>query len=111
MQATWTLAGLWLLQTAVGGSLVLLLGLGWMRFVRQPARRQRLGELSLLAALLAALVAVGPAWLTLPWSPFGKENAVQFEALPERPRFAMAGDQEPDFDLIASQVAWEAEPL
>src|SRR5262249_47565696 len=35
---------------------------------RQPARRQRLGECGLGAALLLAVLSLGPSWLVLPWS-------------------------------------------
>src|SRR5947208_1278073 len=111
MQATWTLAGLWLLQTAVGGSLVLLLALGWMRFIRQPARRQRLGELSLAAALLAALVALGPAWLTLPWSPFVAKETAQFALRLDQTPLATSDVEIEPIDLVRAQLAWDAQAI
>ncbi|MBI3409496.1 MAG: PDZ domain-containing protein [Planctomycetes bacterium] len=80
MQATWTLAGLWLAHTAAAGSLVLLVTLTWMRLVRQPAWRQRLGEIGLAAALLAAVAALGPAWLHLPWLPAEQSEPLTFGA-------------------------------
>jgi hypothetical protein len=44
----------WLVHTAVGGGLLLLAACAWMRWTRSPARRQRLGEWAVLAALLLA---------------------------------------------------------
>jgi hypothetical protein len=52
----------WFLRTALSGGLVLLAGFVWMALTRQPARRQRIGELALLSSLLVALPAAFPAW-------------------------------------------------
>src|SRR5262245_47267196 len=68
----WTVAWSWLVHSAVGGGAILLLTCALTRRTRQPARRQRLGEIGLAAALLvAALSLFGPAWLivSLPVSP------------------------------------------
>ena len=64
---TWTalMPSDWLIHSALGGGLILLLGWLWTRRLRQPARQQRLGEYTLLAALLLAVLALGPAWLEL----------------------------------------------
>ncbi len=53
----------WLLHTLVGGGLLLLLA--WALFARigQPARRLRLGEWAITAALLLAVLSLMPAWL------------------------------------------------
>src|SRR5262245_19130539 len=56
-------AGEWLFHSAVGVGLLLLLAWALLGLVRQPARRQRLGESGLAAALLVALLSLGPAWL------------------------------------------------
>src|SRR5438874_13380123 len=56
----------WWLGTAIGGGLVLLAGCGLMRLTRQPAARQRLGELAVLAALVVAVLRLMPAWVALP---------------------------------------------
>jgi beta-lactamase regulating signal transducer with metallopeptidase domain len=53
----------WLLHTAVGGGTILLLTTVLARWTRQPARRQRLGELGLAAALVVAVLSLGPSWL------------------------------------------------
>ena len=62
---SWTSAESWLLHTAVGGGLLLLLALVLMRLIRQPVRRQRLGEWGLGAALLVAVASLGPSWFDL----------------------------------------------
>lgn len=53
----------WLVRCAAGGGLLLAVGCGLMVRARQPARRQRLGEWGLAAALLAAVLSLGPSWL------------------------------------------------
>jgi beta-lactamase regulating signal transducer with metallopeptidase domain len=55
--------GLWLLHTALGGGLIVLVAWIWLRFVRQPARQQRLGEMGMAAALLVAILSLAPAWV------------------------------------------------
>ena len=50
----------------MGGGLLLLVTCVLMRCTKQPVRRQRLGDLGLLAALLTALLcAAGPSWLVI----------------------------------------------
>src|SRR4051812_16439726 len=56
-------AGAWWVGTAAAGGLVLLGACLLMRLTRQPAARQRLGELAVIAALLVAVLRLGPAWL------------------------------------------------
>jgi beta-lactamase regulating signal transducer with metallopeptidase domain len=58
----------WLLHTAVGGSVLLLLAWLLTKAVRQPARRQRVGEWGVVAALALAALSLAPSWLfvTLP---------------------------------------------
>lgn len=69
MNGTWTSLEGWLLQSALGGGL--LLWLTWRLVLRttEPARQQRLAEWGLTAALLAALLSAGPTWLKLPAPP------------------------------------------
>jgi len=45
--------------------------------LKQPAARQRVGEWAVLAALLVAVLRLGPTWLPVPW-----ETAAHAEALP-----------------------------
>jgi hypothetical protein len=55
----------WLPRTLLGGGCLLLiawLGMGWLA---SPARRQRLGEWAMAAALLLALLSLAPAWLII----------------------------------------------
>jgi beta-lactamase regulating signal transducer with metallopeptidase domain len=60
--------GHWLLHSALAGSLLLLVTSALMICIRQPVVQKRLGEWGLLAALAAAALCVGPAWLILPWN-------------------------------------------
>src|SRR5947209_6319614 len=57
----------WLLHTAVGGGLLLLAAGVLMARTRPVARRQRLGEWAVAAALLLAALSLGPAWLPVTW--------------------------------------------
>lgn len=57
--------GQWLLHSAAGGGALLLLTLAAMRWTRQPARRQRLGEWGMAAALMATMLSLAPAWLVV----------------------------------------------
>jgi beta-lactamase regulating signal transducer with metallopeptidase domain len=57
----------WWLGTAIGGGLVMLVGCLLMRLTSQPAARQRLGELAVIAALLVAGLRLMPAWMAVEW--------------------------------------------
>jgi hypothetical protein len=59
----------WWLHALPGGGLLLLLAWLGLGRIRQPARRQRLAEWALAAALLLPLLSLGPAWLILPVLP------------------------------------------
>src|SRR6202043_2934769 len=70
MNDTSVLALRWLLHVAGGGGGVLLLTCAVVSRLRQPARRQRVAEWGVVAALLLAGLCLGPSWLliTLPTS-------------------------------------------
>lgn len=71
----------WLLHSTLGGGLLLLLAWGLMRRCTQPARRQRLGEWGVAAALLLAVLCFAPPWLNLPvLAPAVEESACTWEA-------------------------------
>src|SRR5689334_12616067 len=55
----------WLLRTLLGGGGLLLVAWLAMGRLPAPARRQRLGEWAMAAALLLALLSLAPAWLIL----------------------------------------------
>src|SRR5262245_29061815 len=55
----------WLAHTAAAGGALLLLAWVLMQLMRQPARRQRLGEWATAAALLIAALWFAPSWLHL----------------------------------------------
>ena len=68
MNEFWSAAVQWLLHLAVGGGLLLLVTCLLMRWTPQPARRQRLGEWGITAALLVGLLCLaGPSWLVIAW--------------------------------------------
>jgi beta-lactamase regulating signal transducer with metallopeptidase domain len=54
---------LWVLHACLGGGLLLLVAWVWQCGLRSAARRQRLGEWAVLAALLLPLLGLGPVWL------------------------------------------------
>lgn len=56
----------WLVRTAGGGGLILLIGWLLQRRLADPTRRQRLGEWSVIAALLVPLLALAPAPVQVP---------------------------------------------
>jgi beta-lactamase regulating signal transducer with metallopeptidase domain len=93
-------AGLWLLHTAVGGGVLLGVTCLLVRFTRQPARRQRLGEWGLTAALLvAALSLAGPSWLVIGWTePAPVAAPAESE---EAPAVAGANDERPEPPAVA----------
>src|SRR5438132_4559958 len=85
MNLTWTSAGIWLLHTAVGGGLLLLLTWLLMRWTRQPALRQRLGEFGLAAAMAVAVFSMAPAWLIVKWPASPVEAAAAAPEVPSEP--------------------------
>jgi hypothetical protein len=66
MSDGWGIGEVWLLRTAVGGGLLLFGSWFVMRWTRQPARQQRLGEWGMAAALVLAILSFGPTWFPVP---------------------------------------------
>src|SRR5436190_23817259 len=90
----------WLLRVALGGGLVLLLTCVAVRLLRQPARRQRVAEWGVAAALALTLLAVAPSWLLIPVaSPREPIAAAAPAAQPEREDLAPAFP----IDLLAAE--------
>src|ERR1700722_7291433 len=80
MNILWTSAGTWMLHTAIGGGILLLVTCVLMRWTRQPVRRQRLGDWGMTAALAVALGSgLAPSWLGIAWT--RSAPAPQAEAL------------------------------
>jgi hypothetical protein len=69
MSWAWTTAAGWLLPGVLGGGLLLLVARIVARYAAEPARRQRLGEWAVAAALLAVGLSFGPRWLNIPLAP------------------------------------------
>ncbi|GIW80011.1 MAG: hypothetical protein KatS3mg105_1818 [Gemmatales bacterium] len=57
---------MWLVHSAAGGGLLLLISWFWLSATRQPARKQRLGEIGVASALLLAVLCLAPSWWYLP---------------------------------------------
>ncbi|HET6574574.1 MAG TPA: M56 family metallopeptidase [Fimbriiglobus sp.] len=66
MTDSWLTVAGWLGHTALVGAAVLLLGWGGLRLVKSPARRHRLAAWAVRAAVLAPVLCLLPAWLTVP---------------------------------------------
>jgi len=104
----------WLLHSAAGGSMLLLVALLWLRRCRQPAWRQQIGAWGVAAAILVAILSFGPSWFVLPLLPGGAElsgNPVNgTEAVPAlAASHQRSGQQEPECfgqqDIAAHQLA------
>src|SRR5579883_1825505 len=66
MSEFWHAAAGWAAHAAVAGGTVLGAGWVWLRRVEQPARRYRLAAWTVRGAVLAAVLCLFPAWLTVP---------------------------------------------
>lgn len=67
----------WWGGTALGGGMVLALGCLLMRRSREPAARQRVGEVAIIAALLVAVLRMGPSWLPMPLPSLAAAHAAE----------------------------------
>jgi hypothetical protein len=118
MSGSWTALDAWLIHSAVGGGLLLLLVGVFMRRCRQPARQQRLGEWGVFAALILAGLSMGPAWLVVPLlepDPVSREEmAIDAAAVPgdmhaeEMLSSAPATPQEADWSALLSPTPSES---
>jgi beta-lactamase regulating signal transducer with metallopeptidase domain len=99
-------AAAWWLGTALCGGLILLAACWVMRRVAQPALRQRLGELAVLAALVVAVLRLGPAWWSVSWP------ATPARAAPPAPHTALAAltPALPPLDGVWVETSQPAEP-
>jgi hypothetical protein len=110
MSWAWTLAGSWLLPGVLSGGLLLLVAGVLGRFTAAPARRQRLGEWAVAAALAAVVLSLGPRWLSIQVAPLAPpEAAPEFQGAPETadaapPNEPLAPAQPADWDAWAAFV-------
>ncbi len=102
----------WLLRSALGGGLILLLAYLGGRLTRQPARQLRLAEWGMRAALVVAVLALLPGWVTIPLpvaTPPQREEAKvtaadrRTETPPASPREAGPAAEETRDDVL---LAW-----
>jgi beta-lactamase regulating signal transducer with metallopeptidase domain len=98
METTWLTIAQWMLRAGVGGGAILALTLFAMRRVKQPARRQRLGEAGLLAALALAVLALWPAWIPIH---YGAAEAPRVDFDIAILQAAPAAGQTPPFPALA----------
>jgi beta-lactamase regulating signal transducer with metallopeptidase domain len=95
----------WFLHTVAGGGLLLLIAWAAMRPVRAPARRQRLGEWAIAAAIVLSVLSLAPAWLTVPL-PSPEAVALVAEPLPTSPADPQATPQPPAPAPAAEAAPW-----
>lgn len=107
MSEVWANASRWLVQSAVGGGLILLLVCGLMLLVRQPVRRQRLGEWGTAAALLFAVLSLTPSWLHFTYSVPAEEEALVADVIEAAP---LAVPLEQPYTLEINRNVNPAEP-
>ncbi len=58
--------GFWLVQSSLGGTIIFILTWLLMRWIRQPASKQRVGEMGLIAALSVPVLSLLPSWIVIP---------------------------------------------
>jgi beta-lactamase regulating signal transducer with metallopeptidase domain len=109
MAATFLPVGHWLVHTLLAGGLLLALGAVLVGCARQPAVRQRVLEVTLLAGLAAAVLCAFPAWL--PWSlPLWPAEASAAPPPADLPPEPPAGPLRDDAARsVPPPVAWEGD--
>src|SRR3954447_4024778 len=98
----WQAAGEWGGHAALAGGGVLALGLGFAKLAAGPALRQRVAAWAVRGAVLAAVLCLFPAWLTIP-VPVGGTQLVSREAQP-------SADAAPSVAPASEPVPPTAEP-
>jgi hypothetical protein len=101
----------WLIHTAVGGGILLLVGRVLVGRVRPVGLRQRLAEAFVLAALLLSVLSLAPAWIHLPL-PSSHPTPTHVEAAdPVRPEIPAEPAPVPEVEPAPPEVAFlPAEP-
>src|SRR6516162_4083385 len=80
MTTSWFEPEIWLLRTSIGTTGVWLCAIMMMTIFRQPARRQRVAEIAIVAGLLMAGLSLMPVWICLPGGAWAFKNAYQRSA-------------------------------
>jgi hypothetical protein len=95
----------WLARSALGGTVVLLVAWWGMRRVESPARRQRLGEAGVAAALLVALLSLAPGWIGIRLPTFAAAPPAPAPAVVEvEPPAPFEPDADVWFDMDDAEV-------
>jgi beta-lactamase regulating signal transducer with metallopeptidase domain len=92
----------WLIRVAIGGGLLLLIARVAMSLTRQPVRRQRLGELALMASLILAALCWLPAWLLVPL-PYALVDSSGLSALARESDVRSTPDAQKATDSVRNQ--------
>ena len=112
MTDSWLTVSGWLGHTALVGAAVLLLGWVGVRLVKGPALRQRLAVWAVRAAVLAPVLCLLPAWLTVPAPAFVSDElrAVSEEPEPtsDDPPLPIPADRS-ELASAALVPGWDAE--
>jgi hypothetical protein len=101
----------WLARSALGGGLVLLVAWWGMRRVESPARRQRLGEAGVAAALLVAVLSLAPGWIGVRLPTFANAPAAPPAPVDSEPPPAAGGEADIGFDLVDLEPPVDIEPM
>lgn len=99
----WQAAAEWAGHAALAGGGVLALGLGFAKLAAGPALRQRIAAWTVRAAVLAAVLCLFPAWLTIP---VPVAPTVNREAPPSADN-APSALPEPESSVATTESAWD----